>query len=124
MKFLFGIFAAIALSGCALFSNMSAADEWAKQQTAYNSTLELMIRYHAPCVEIGPDAPGCLINDEMALKLNQFKIAADGYLKAAKASLDAGDEGTAKYYLSSVTGSLAAMTAYLAAANVPVAVTE
>lgn len=57
-----------ALLAAALFFVVACASSpdvrWAQAQVAYNSTLATMIDLRRPCVDIGPEDPGCIIDDD------------------------------------------------------------
>lgn len=115
MRIIVLLIAALTLSGCALLGIGSGdlRDEWAKQQSVYNALLETAIAGRRPCVEIGPEDPGCLINDETYKKIDTLRVTADGYLKAADAQLTAGDSSKAKFYLTSSAGAISAIAIYV-----------
>lgn len=76
---------ALALAG---FLAACAADpdlRWAQAQQAYNSAGALFNDLRRPCVDIGPDDPGCIIDDEAYLVL-------DPILDQARAALDRYEE--------------------------------
>jgi hypothetical protein len=109
------IIASLMLSACALFGIGSGdlRDDWNKQQSVYNALLETAVSGRRPCIDIGPDAAGCLINDETYRKVEILRAAADGYLKAADAQLALGESSKAKFYLSSSAGALSAIAVHL-----------
>ena len=103
------VFALITLAACAT----APQDEWSRQQGVYNDLVDTAIDLRRPCVEIGPEADGCVINDEVYQKVEHFRVAADGYLKAADAQIELGEDDEARRYLASAWGALAALAANL-----------
>lgn len=114
MKIILSLFAILTLSGCALFSGSPQA-QWDRQTLVYSALAERVIELREPCVLIGADDPGCVLNDAAYSKVRIVQTTADGYLKAAEIQIAAGDNGKAKFYLSSAAGALLALSDQLGA---------
>jgi hypothetical protein len=99
MKFRPLLMLGLALVFAGLLSACASAPEvrWAQGQQAYNDTMRMLISYRMPCVpgsgvlDAGPAHPGCLIDDEAALKINMIKNAADISLRQMAAAAGRGD---------------------------------
>lgn len=100
--------ASLALSACSLFSGSPQA-QWDRQQAFYNVAAEAAIELREPCVLIGPDDPGCVLDDEKYAKTRVLLSTADGYLKAADVQIQAGEESKARFYIKSAAGALIAI---------------
>lgn len=107
MKIMISILAALALAGCALRRDQQS--QWDRQTAFYNIAAETIIRLREPCVVVGPEDPGCILNDAKYSKVRIFQTTADGYLKAAELQLKAGDQSKASFYLKSSAGALLAL---------------
>ncbi len=68
------IFALIAMAVVACAT--SPEGKWAQGRTALTDVTNILSDARRPCVDVGPDDPGCLINDETALKIDKLVRAA------------------------------------------------
>lgn len=84
---------AAVIAGCATDPDL----RWAQAQQAYNSAGALFNDLRRPCVDIGPDDPGCIIDDEAYLLL-------DPILDQARAALDRYEETGSVDWLDVATG--------------------
>lgn len=108
MKAFFATIAALSLTGCALFSG-SPQGQWDRQTLVYTNLAERVVELREPCVTQGPTHPDCVLDDSKYAKVRIIQTTADGYLKAAELQIAAGEEGKAKFYLSSAAGALLAL---------------
>jgi hypothetical protein len=115
MKIILSLCAALLLSSCALLGvgGKSLRDEYASQQLAYNAIAEKVIALRAPCVEIGPTDPGCVLKDDIYFKVRAVQTTADAYLKSADLAIQAGTDSKAKFYLTSAAGAITAVASYI-----------
>ena len=100
---------ALLTAGCAFFASepQFQVDE---VRQAYNTSLELLIKGRSPCVDIGPDAPSCIINDDLYQLLEPIRKTAFDCIESADIAIASGNEDKAKVYIECAFGASRSLT--------------
>jgi hypothetical protein len=79
-KFVGGLAAGLALLVVIAACAQRPDQRWAQYMSWYTLTVQTMTELRRPCVEIGPEAPGCVIQDDEARLLELVRSRVRGNL--------------------------------------------
>ena len=85
--FVLGLLALALIAACATSNDL----KWAQGREALSDVEIILTQARAPCVDFGPEHPGCLLDDETTVKIDKM-IRAARYTLARLDGVAAGTE--------------------------------
>ena len=101
----FAALSAFLLAGC----GVNPQTQLDRYTSVYVNIGERAVELREPCVLVGPEDPGCVLDDAAYAKFRIIQTTVDGYIKAAEAQIELGEEDNARFYLKNIAGSLIAL---------------